>query len=161
VVVGFVGVLIVVHPFASGFQAAALYSVGAAFCNAGYALTTRMLAPTESAAGMLLYSSAVAAVALTPTLPTVWITPTDPQALAALMVSGLCGAIGHWYIILASRRAPATVLAPFSYLQLLPAALLGYVLFSNVPDVTTLIGAVVIVASGLYIVYRERVRRGA
>jgi drug/metabolite transporter (DMT)-like permease len=161
VVIGFIGVIIVVHPSPSGFQAVALYSVAAAFCNAGYALTTRMLAPTESAAGMLLYSSAIAAVALTPTLPTVWIMPTDPHALAGLMVSGIAGAIGHWFIILANRRAPATVLAPFSYLQLLPAAVIGYVLFSNVPDATTLIGTLVIIASGLYIVYRERVRRGA
>jgi drug/metabolite transporter (DMT)-like permease len=159
VVVGFVGVLIVVHPSSEGFQPAALYSVAAAFCYAGYALTTRMLAPTESASGMLIYGSLVAAVALTPTLPTAWVLPTDRYVILALVLAGASGALGHWFLILANRRAPATVIAPFSYTQLLSMAVTGYLIFNTVPDISTAIGAIVIIASGLYVVYRERVRR--
>lgn len=159
VVVGFAGVVIVVHPEPAAFHPAALYSIAAAFCYAGYALTTRQLSATESAAGMLIYGSIVSAVALTPVLPTAWVLPTDWQVLAALAMTGLAGAVGHWFLILANRRAPATVLAPFSYTQLLSMAVAGYVVFDTLPDLSTLAGALVIIASGLYIVYRERVHR--
>ena len=159
IVVGFVGVIIVVHPEPSAFQPAALYSVAAAFCYAGYGLTTRLLSATESASGMLVYGSLVAAVALTPTLPTVWVWPTDMYVLGALAMTGIAAVVGHWFLILANRRAPATVLAPFSYAQLLSMAVAGYLVFDSVPDISTLAGALVIIASGLYIVYRERVHR--
>jgi drug/metabolite transporter (DMT)-like permease len=118
-----------------------------------------MLAPTESPAGMLVYGSLVAAVALTPAVPTAWVLPTDPLVILALTISGAAGAIGHWFVILANRRAPATVIAPFSYTQLLSMAAAGYLVFGSVPDISTLAGALVIIASGLYIVYRERVHR--
>ncbi len=159
IVVGFAGVIVVVHPEPGAFQPAALYSVAAAFCYAGYALTTRQLSATESAAGMLVYGSLLAAVALTPTLPTVWVLPSDWHVISALVLTGVAGAVGHWFLILANRRAPATVLAPFSYIQLLSMAIAGYVVFGSVPDLSTLAGALVIIASGLYIVYRERVHR--
>jgi drug/metabolite transporter (DMT)-like permease len=159
VVVGFVGVIIVVHPTPDGFQPASLYSVAAAFCFAGYALTTRLLAATESVAGMLVYGSIASAVALTPALPTAWVVPSEWHVMVALGITGIAAAVGHWLLILANRRAPATVLAPFAYTQLLPMALAGYLVFGNLPTVSTLIGALVIIASGLYIVYRERVHR--
>jgi drug/metabolite transporter (DMT)-like permease len=159
VVVGFAGVLIVVHPSPEAFQPAVLYSVFGAFCYAGYGITTRMLAPTESAAGMLVYGSLVAAVALTPTLPTAWVLPAAPLVIMALAITGAAGAIGHWCVILANRRAPATVIAPFAYTQLLSMAVAGYLVFDSVPDISTLVGALVIIASGLYVVYRERVHR--
>jgi drug/metabolite transporter (DMT)-like permease len=159
VVVGFLGVVIVVHPEPGAFQPATLYSIAAAFCYAGYGLTTRLLSRTESAAGMLVYGSLVSAIALTPTLPTVWTMPYDWHVLLALVLTGVAGAVGHWFLILANRHAPATVLAPFSYTQLLSMAVAGYVVFDTTPDISTLAGALVIIASGLYIVYRERVHR--
>jgi drug/metabolite transporter (DMT)-like permease len=159
VVVGFVGVIIVVHPEPGAFQPATLYSVASAFFYAGYGLTTRLLSATESAGSMLVYGSLVAAVALTPTLPTVWMVPTDWRVLGTLALTGICGAVGHWFLIHANRKAPATVLAPFSYVQLLSMAVAGYIVFDTVPDLSTLVGALVIIASGVYIVYRERVHR--
>jgi drug/metabolite transporter (DMT)-like permease len=98
-------------------------------------------------------------VALTPTLPTAWVLPTDRYVILALVLAGASGALGHWFLILANRRAPATVIAPFSYTQLLSMAVTGYLIFNTVPDISTAIGAIVIIASGLYVVYRERVRR--
>jgi drug/metabolite transporter (DMT)-like permease len=159
IVVGFAGVLIVVHPSPAGFQPGVLYSVVAAFCYAGYGLTTRMLASTESPAGMLIYGSLIAAIALTPSLPTAWVLPTGALVITALVLSGLAGALGHWFLILANRRAPATVIAPLAYTQLLSMAVTGYLVFGSVPDISTLAGALVIIASGVYIVYRERVHR--
>jgi drug/metabolite transporter (DMT)-like permease len=80
--------------------------------------------------------------------------------IAAVLVStGVFGGLGHWFLIMAHRDAPPTVLAPFNYTQLIWAIALGYVLFGDLPDHTTLVGAAMIVASGLYALYRERVRR--
>jgi drug/metabolite transporter (DMT)-like permease len=159
VVVGFVGVLIIVQPEPGAFQPAALYSVAAAFCYAGYALTTRTLSATETPAGMLVYGSLLAVVVLTPALPAVGEVPPDWLVAAALVATGLFAAIGHFCLIHANRLAPAPVLAPFQYTQILWMPLLGYVVFNDVPGLSTLIGAAVVVASGLYILYRERVHR--
>ncbi|MEX2319123.1 MAG: DMT family transporter [Bauldia sp.] len=159
VVVGFVGVLIIVQPEPGAFQPAALYSVAAAFCYAGYALTTRTLSATETPAGMLVYGSLLAVVVLTPALPAVGEVPPDWLVAAALVATGLLGAIGHFCLIHANRLAPAPVLAPFQYTQILWMPLLGYLVFTDIPGMSTLIGAAVVVASGLYILYRERVHR--
>ena len=159
VVVGFVGVLIIVQPEPGAFQPAALYSVAAAFCYAGYALTTRTLSATETPAGMLVYGSLLAVVVLTPALPAVGEIPPDWLVAAALVATGLFGAIGHFCLIHANRLAPAPVLAPFQYTQILWMPILGYLVFNDIPGMATLIGAAVVVASGLYILYRERVHR--
>ncbi len=157
VVVGFIGVLIVIQPEPSNFQPAAMFSVAAAICQAIYALTTRLLSATDTPSSMLIYGSLLATVALAPTLPAVGVVPPGWQVLGALAVTGLMGSIGHWFLILANRHAPATVLAPFGYTQLIWMISLGYFLFGDVPKRTVLVGAAIIVASGLYVLYRERV----
>ena len=159
VVVGFIGVLIIVRPDPGGFQPAALFSLGAALCYAGYGLTTRLLSATETPAGMLVYGSLVAVVILTPVLPVVGEAPPDWLVAVALVTTGLAGAIGHYCLILANREAPATVLAPFQYTQILWMPILGYLVFGDIPGASTVIGAPVVIASGLYILYRERVHR--
>jgi drug/metabolite transporter (DMT)-like permease len=68
------------------------------------------------------------------------------------------GALGHWLLILAHKRAPASVLAPFFYAQLIWATVLGLVVFGEVPDYWTLVGGVIVMASGLYLLHRERVK---
>ncbi len=159
VTVGFIGVLVVVRPEPASFNPAALYSVAAAFCYAGYSLSTRVLSATNSPAGMLIYAAALATVVLTPALPPIWVTPPTWQVAAALVGTGIAGGIGHWFLIAAHRDAPPTVLAPFNYTQLIWMIVLGYLTFGDVPVPSTLIGAGMIVASGLYALYRERVRR--
>jgi drug/metabolite transporter (DMT)-like permease len=159
VIVGFLGVMIVVHPSADTFQPATLLSLGAAFCNAGYALTTRLLSATDSAAGMLIYGSLLATLVLAPAMPAVAVTPPTWLVAGALVMTGLMGGIGHWWLILANRYAPATVLAPFNYTQIVWMILSGYLVFGDVPKPATLSGAAVIIASGLYILYREQVHR--
>lgn len=159
VVVGFIGVLIIVQPEPGAFQPAALLSVAAAFCYAGYGLTTRMLSSTETPAGMLVYGSLFAVVVLTPALPVIGEAPPTWLVAAALVATGFFGAAGHWCLILANRHAPAPVLAPFQYTQILWMPILGFLVFDDVPGIPTLIGAAVVIASGLYILYRERVHR--
>lgn len=159
VIVGFIGVIVIVQPEPGAFQPAALLSVGAAFCYAGYALTTRMLSATESAGGMLVYGSLLSTAVLTPALPAVAMVPDSWLLVAGLIFTGLAGALGHWFLIIANRHAPATVLAPFSYTQIIWMVAAGFFAFGDVPHLSTLFGALIIISSGLYVLYRERVHR--
>jgi drug/metabolite transporter (DMT)-like permease len=91
-------------------------------------------------------------------VPFVWVTPTW-QAVAFGVFIGIASTAGQWIVVLAFRYADASVLAPFSYLQLLWVSTLGFLVFGEIPDVWTVTGAAFIVASGLYTAHRERVRR--
>ena len=159
VIVGFAGVLIVIQPQPSSFNPAALLSVAAALSTAGYSLSTRVLSATDSPAGMLIYAAALATVVLTPAMPPIAVMPPTWLIAAALVGTGIAGGVGHWFLIAAHRDAPPTVLAPFNYTQLIWMIVLGYLVFGDLPGPSTLIGASLIVASGLYALYRERVRR--
>lgn len=159
IVVGFIGVLIIVQPEPGAFQPAALFSIGAAICYAGYSLTTRMLSGTDTPASMLFYASLIGTIVLTPGLPDVATLPSSWLVGVALLASGLAATVGHFLLIFANRHAPATVLAPFSYTQLLWMVISGYLVFHDVPNTATLVGAAVVIASGLYVLYRERVHR--
>ena len=93
-------------------------------------------------------------------VPFVWQTP-DLAGWSLMLATGLLAGAGHYCIINAFKRAPASVLAPFSFTQLIWATALGYLIFGDLPDGATLLGAVIIVGSGLYVFYRESIRRGA
>ena len=76
-----------------------------------------------------------------------------------MIMFGGFGSLGHFLLIVAHRHTPASILSPFSYSQLLWATTLGFVVFGDVPNRWTLAGAAVVIASGLYLVHRERARR--
>ncbi|MHA7776334.1 DMT family transporter [Roseibium sp. M-1] len=158
IVVGFLGVLVVTQPGIGGMHWAAIYSVAAMTFYAFYALLTRQLTATDGSAGLLIISGIVAAVAMTPAGLTVWQTPPDAWTWMLLFATGVFGAGGHFLFIMAHRIAPAPVLAPFIYTQIVWMIALGYLVFGDVPSFTTLLGAAIVVASGLYILYRERVK---
>ena len=155
--VGFVGVLIITRPGFGGMHPAALLSVFGTACYALYAISTRVLAGSDSSATTLFYSGLAGVVLVTPFVPFVWSTPSLLVALT-MAATGVFGAVGHWLLILAHARAPAPVLAPFLYTQLIWVVILGYLVFGDLPDYWTLIGASVVIASGLYLLYRERER---
>jgi drug/metabolite transporter (DMT)-like permease len=159
VIAGFIGVIIILQPDPDHFRPEALFSVAAAFSYAGYALMTRLLSVSESPTAMLFFGALICTVLLTPTLPAVGTLPPDWLVGGALLVTGVMGTVGHWFLILAYRNAPATVLAPFSYTQIIWMALSGYVVFGDWPGPSTLIGAAIVIAAGLYVLYRESVRR--
>jgi len=156
-IIGFIGVLIVVQPGPETFQPAALLSLAAAGCYSGYNLTTRLLSRTESPAGMLIYPAALATALLTPPLPFVGVPPPDWLVAGLMLLTGAAGGLGHWCLIAGHRMAPASLLAPFQYTQILWMPALGFLVFADVPTASTAIGATIIVASGLYILFRERV----
>lgn len=160
IAVGFLGVLIVTRP-GLGMHPAALLSVAGAVCYAFYGVWTRMLAGTDSSRTTMFYSGIAGVVVLTPALPLIWTTPPSFGVIAGMVAVGAFGALGHWLLILAHARAPAAVLAPFIYTQLLWMITLGYVFFGDTPDRFTLIGGAIVTASGLYLLYREKARQGA
>lgn len=156
--VGFVGVVLVARPGFGFIHPAALLSVGAAAFSALYAIMTRTLARFDSNETTLFYSNLVGALALLPLMPFVWTTPSDPLHIIIMTFFGALGSGGHFLLIVAHRHTPASILAPFIYTQLVWAVMFGFVVFGDVPDRWTLAGAAVVVASGLYLVHRERVR---
>ncbi|MDR2862305.1 MAG: DMT family transporter [Puniceicoccales bacterium] len=159
VVVGFIGVLVVTRPVGHAFHPAALLVLLGAFFNALYSITTRKLAGQDAPETTMFYTGMVGAAVMLPVLPFVWATPPGAFVWGMMTVIGGLGAVAHWLLILAHKHAPASILAPFYYTQLLGAITIGAVVFGELPDRWTLIGAGIIVASGLYVLYRESIRR--
>ena len=159
--VGFAGVLLVTRPGAGGIHPAALLSFGGAICYAVYGIMTRALARTDSNETTLFYSNLVGAVVMVPILPFVWTPPTDWTSALLMVAMGAFAGFGHYLLIVAHRLAPASVLSPFIYSQMIWMITLGYLVFDNVPNHWTLAqeGAAVVIASGIYLIQREHRRR--
>lgn len=156
--VGLIGVLIILRPGTGAFHPAAFFPLVSALCWACTLIITRMMSGTERAVTVMAYSSIVGVVLLSGLVSSVWVTPTwHDIALGAFI--GVASTLGQWIVVLAFRYADASVLAPFSYTQLLWVSILGFLIFGEVPDAWTVTGAGFIVASGLYTAHRERVRR--
>lgn len=158
--VGFLGVLIITRPGYGGIHPAAILSLLATGCYAVYIITTRLLSSVDSSETTLFYSNLVGAIVMSIILPLVWTWPDNPFHFVLLVVMGAVAAFGHYLLIVAHRLAPASVLAPFIYTQLIWAIVSGYLVFADLPNRWTLAGAVVVIASGLYLLYRERKVKG-
>jgi drug/metabolite transporter (DMT)-like permease len=158
VAVGFLGVLIVARPGFNGLPAAAWWAVGGVIAYALYQIITRSLAAHDSSQTTMFYSGFAGVIILTPLLPFIDVKDLTMNGWLLAILMGVFGSFGHWLLILAHRRAPAPVLSPFMYTQIIWMILLGYLVFGDAPDRFTLLGAGVVIASGLYLLYRERVR---
>jgi drug/metabolite transporter (DMT)-like permease len=106
----------------------------------------------------MFYSGVAGVAIMTPIVPFIWSAPPSALGWGLLFAVGAFGAIGHWLLILAHARAPAPILSPFIYTQIIWMIGLGWLVFGQWPDAWTLAGAGVVVASGLYLLYREQVR---
>lgn len=154
VAVGFVGALVIIRPGGeTGWYA--LFPLFSGFCYAFYLLATRRLAGSAPPMVTLAYTAVTGAVVLSLMLPFVWHWPT-PLELALMTSMGPIAASGHYLLIRAHERAPASLLAPFSYWQIVTTAAIGYAVFGQFPDRWTWIGAAILVASGIYVWLRER-----
>jgi drug/metabolite transporter (DMT)-like permease len=158
VIAGLTGMLLIVQPGAEFFKGASLLALGCAVCYAVYQITTRMLAG-EDPRVTLFYPALVGTLIMTCVWPwfgtrvqTTWVD------LALLIAIGILGTIGHFLFILAFQRAPASALTPFTYLQVVFATLIGWLVFADFPDALTLIGMAVIAGSGLLLTWHERRR---
>ena len=155
VVIGFIGVLVIIRPGTVSFHWAMLLALASALATALYQIATRKVGADDRAITSLFYASLVGSVAAAPAAPIGWVMPDLGQwGLLALM--GLYGMVGHHMLTQAHRMAPAPVLAPFVYSQIVWMAIIGFVVFGDVPDTWTVVGASVVVASGLYVFYREQ-----
>ena len=155
--VGFIGVLVVTRPGFGLVHPAALLALLATLSYAAYMLTTRLLSRVDSNDTTLFYSNFIGAVVMLPVVPFFWHTP-DLFQFALMIMAGALASFGHYMLIAAHRHAPASMLSSFIYSQLVWVVMLGYVVFGDVPDGYTLAGASIVIASGLYIFHRERIR---
>jgi drug/metabolite transporter (DMT)-like permease len=160
IIVGFIGILIITRPGLGHMHPAAFLTVVGTFCFALYNISTRILSETDSSGTTLFYSNLFGAIVMSLAVPFVWTWPKDLFQIGILVLMGACGAIGHYLLILAHRLAPASILAPFIYTQLIWVTVSGYLVFGDLPNHWTLVGAIIVVASGLYLLYRERKVRG-
>ena len=154
VIVGFGGILLIAQPGSDSMNAYAIFPFFTAISVSCYMLTTRILAAHDSVETTTFFGTAPAALLLTLALPWIW---DDLSVLEwGLMVAmGGVGALGHFVLIVAFSLAPPAMLAPFSYSHLVVAVGLSYFFFGDVPTATMLIGAAIVVSSGLFVWYRE------
>ncbi len=158
VVFGFIGALIIIRPGFGVFDWASILALGAGCCYAGYIVTTRALSAGGSAPLVTLaFTGLVGSLLLTPIAAPTWVVPSITD-WGWMLAMGAIAAGGHYMIIAALRFAPASLLAPYSYSEMLSATVVGYVGFGDFPDRWTWVGVAVIVISGLYIGWRERRR---
>lgn len=155
-IAGFCGILLLVRPGSAVFHPAAILLVLAAVCNAMYQLLTRKL-QDDASHTTLFYSALVGTIGLSLAIPFVE-TPNDVamHEVFFLVFLGFLAGLGHWCLTSAFLRAPASLLAPFTYLHMIWATIYGYVIFDQLPDRISALGMAVIVGSGIGLVWHER-----
>lgn len=156
--VGLTGAVIAAQPGTSAFSVAAIYPVLSAATWAIGIILTRRMASTEGSATIIAWTAISGLVLLTGLLPFQAVIPTERELVLCVLI-GVMASVGQGLVVLGYRTAPASLLAPFSYLQLIWSTSLGYIVFAARPSLPTLIGATVIAASGLYSAHRERQAR--
>ena len=149
--------LVIVQPGAGDIHWAIALSLGNAVAVALYQIATRSLAARDHSDTGSIYSPVVGVLILLPALPFVWSEPQSWFTWVLLAATGVFGGVGHWILIIAHRYAPASLLAPFSYTHILWMTLAGYLVFGHLPGMWTGVGALIVIASGLYVFHRERV----
>jgi drug/metabolite transporter (DMT)-like permease len=154
---GFTGVMFIVKPGSSVFAWVALLPVFCAFSVAGYQILTRKLAGRDNPITTLFWPCVVGALFL-PVFPSALTLPTIPLHIAMIAALGLLGGIGHFLLIRAHDYAPASTLAPLSYVQVFVVLVLGWAIFGELPDKLALVGMALVVASGLMVILVNRPR---
>jgi len=149
---------VVLRPGAGTFHPEGLYRVASAgFWSVGVILTRRMTA-TERAETTMFWSAVTGLIVLSAIIPFHFVKPT-PLQLSFSVAQGLLSSLGQWLSILALRFTQVSTLAPYSYMQLFWMSIAGFLVFGVWPDGWTVVGAAIIVVSGVYTARRERRRR--
>lgn len=160
ILIGFIGVIIVARPGTSMFSPPILLSIASAICLALYSLLTRRLSQIETNQSLNFLPGLFGSIIFLPLAATNWVLPQHPMLLIMLCTLGLFGMSGHYCLIKASTLTAASKISPFLYTQLIWMTLFGWLVFSDIPDFWTIIGATVICSSGLYLWFREaQIRR--
>jgi drug/metabolite transporter (DMT)-like permease len=155
---GFGGVLLIIRPGSAVFSWVSLLPLASATMMAIYQLMTRRLAGHDAALTTLFYPALVGTLVVPLVIPLAFTAPREWLHVAMLVTLGVLGGIGHLFLIKAHDYAPASVLGPLIYMQLLAVLLLGWLVFGELPDGWALVGMLTVVASGLLLVARHRRR---
>lgn len=158
IIVALIGAMIIIRPGSDVFTPSALLPLAAAVCYSGYALLTRKVGPDEDAWTSLFYTGLVGTILLSAIVPFKWQTP-DATAIGLMALIAVFGTVGQMCLIRAFSRGEAAMLAPYSYIGLVFAAVWGAFFFAEFPDGWTVIGALVIATAGLYVWHRETYRQ--
>jgi drug/metabolite transporter (DMT)-like permease len=154
---GFIGVLLIARPGSGLSPEGVAFALGAALMYAIYQIQTRQLSATENPVTMLFYTALTGTLAMTALLPWIWGGPLPGLVDGLLIVAlGLFGGIGHFLLIRAFREAPASVLSPILYAQLVIATFVGALLFGHIPDLPALTGILIIAGAGAIIALDSR-----
>lgn len=156
IIVGFLGVLLVVRPGMEGMHWAMLVLLGGIASYSFYLILTRQIAGQEDPVTSVFYTALFGAVFMSLPMPWVWETPQTTEAWTFMLLTGLFGGFAHFLIIIAHQYAAASLLAPFYYTQIVWSVLVGFIAFGDQPDAFTIGGAGIVIASGLYLMARER-----
>lgn len=154
IMVGFIGVLVIIRPGFTEFHWAVVIALAMAASNALYQLATRMLAGVDSAQTTIFFTNLVGTVGFSLMIPFFW-TPPGLWGWVGLAVLGFMGGLGHYLLIQAFAFAPVSMLAPFAYTAIVWVTISGYLVFNQLPDAWTVVGAGIVIASGIYVFYRE------
>jgi drug/metabolite transporter (DMT)-like permease len=156
VVAGLLGMLLIVRPGSGLFQGAALFAIGSAWFYAMFQLVTRKLAH-EDWRTLMFYPAFFGAAAMSLIVPFIdWPDSVRWEHAAIIVLGGLIGTLGHYLFLRAFQLASASAITPFTYMQLIWATLIGWIIFGSFPDFWTLVGMAIITGSGLFITLHER-----
>ena len=155
IVIGFIGVLIIIKPGTDLFQLKSLLPIGSAFFMAAVYLSTRSLMNTETSTSIVFYYSFALLLTSIIFFPSDFIMP-DAFNLTLALSLGVMGSFGHYFMSQAARHADVAVTSPFEYTSFIFVGIMGYLFFNEIPSNSVVIGAVLIIISGIYVAYRER-----
>ena len=156
VTAGFIGVLIIVRPGGALFTPVVIIPIISAFFYAVYQLLTRKMAGIDPTLTTLFYGCLVGTILLSLAVPFFWVAPISLLHAVMLLTTGVLGGMGHFMLIRAFESAPASVLAPFLYVQLVIVTGIGYLVFDAFPDSWSLVGMAIIVISGAWVAAQHR-----
>ena len=159
VVVGFIGTMIIIRPGFGTVTPGTWLALAAGTSLAVYFVMTRRISGSAKAMVTTFQTNAIGMILASIAMPFVWVTPSAQQWLMFVGL-GLVATVGHFMIVRAYDFAEASLLAPFAYTEMIMATVLGWYFFGDFPDRFTLIGVTVLIASALYISWRERVAKG-
>jgi drug/metabolite transporter (DMT)-like permease len=159
VAIGFAGVLIVIRPGSSVFQWASLLIVASAVCYAVYQIIVRRVAAVDSPATTVFYSALGCTLVTSLFVPFYWKAPDNWRDLALMLSLGVSGGFGHYCVARAFSYAPANLIAPLNYTQMIGSVVVGYLVFAEVPDFYTWIGSAVIIVAGLRVGWQSRKKK--
>jgi len=156
--IGFVGMLVIIRPGSGAIGIGALLTFGAAFCVSLFNIITRKLADEDPVPVTMFYTALAGALIMMLVVPFIWENPVSWQQWTALILIGIAGGTAHSCIILSHVFAPASTVAPFMYSQIFWALGLGYLFFGALPDQFTVLGGVIVIASGFYLLRRQQTK---